>query len=170
MALPWHGELRVPTGLWSQSRAAHHPLAPRRECLTSAGTHIPTASFLPGVLQALLRVDEKPESCQVRKQSSGRGGCKSNTHRAWKSPAELLRQKSRRTACEPGCSSPGAPSSAPLPHQAYLKLPACHWDQRQGLGREAGVSAGLLVKLIAGAKTSDLNLLFFSPTGILTRF
>lgn len=71
---------------------------------------------------------------------------------------ELLWQKSRRGAVrEPGRRSPGAPSSALLPQRAYLKLPACHWDQRQGPGWEGRVSAGPLVKLTAGAKTSNLN-------------
>lgn len=136
------------------------------------GTHLPAASIpppRPQVLQALLRVGEKPESCQVRKQFSGQGGCKSNTCRARKSPAELLWQKSCRAAREPSRSSPRGTFS---PSPAYLKLPACHRDQRQGPGREAGVSAGPLVKLTAGAKTSDLNPLFFAPPppGVLTCF
>lgn len=114
----------------------------------------------PEIPQALLRVGVKPASCQVQKKSPGWGrDCKSNAR--W--PRDNRWSCSGRKAAavhEPSHGSPGAPSSALLLHRAYLKFPTCHWDQRQELGWEGRVSAGPLVKLTVGAKTSDLNPIF----------
>lgn len=85
------------------------------------------------------------------------GGAANQTHAALGTAQWSCSGRKAAAVREPSHGSPGAPSSALLPHRAYLKLPACHWDQRQGPGWEGRVSAGPLVKLTAGAKTSNLN-------------
>lgn len=91
------------------------------------------------------------------------GGAANQTHAALRTAQWSCSGRKAAAVREPSHGSPGAPSSALLPHRAYLKLPACHWDQRQGPGWEGRVSAGPLVKLTAGAKTSNLNPIFSSP-------
>lgn len=67
-------------GTGSCSPGAGLPAAPLAHAgSASVGNHSPPHPC-PQV-QALLRVGEKPASCQVQKESSGRGGCKSNARR-----------------------------------------------------------------------------------------
>lgn len=144
------------------------PLAPYWECLCEEP--LPITSMAPGPTGTSKGWLEASKLSGTKEVLRLEGGDAAHQMHAGLGTAQWSCSGRKAAAVhEPSHRSPGAPSSALLPHQAYLKLPTCHWDQRQGLGWEGRVSAGPLAKLTAGPKTSNLNPIF-SPPGILTHF
>lgn len=109
-ALAWHGELGVPTGLGSQNRAGvseqgcpppPHPMQGGPDLHWDPSPHCIHPHQVP---QALLRVGEKPESCQVGKQSSGWGGLQIKCTSRLEKPS---REKAAVPHVNPAVAPPG---------------------------------------------------------------